>query len=86
MLDAKMEKSRFSPAEVGTLSFGHLMCRCRLLHWQVANEEKLSDPIRITALHQWHVEAGAIFEDVGQWKRPWYFPETGREYGRCCAA
>ncbi|MWJ29108.1 sarcosine oxidase subunit alpha [Halomonas sediminis] len=36
----------------------------------------LFDPERYTALHQWHVEQGAEFEDVGQWKRPWYFPRT----------
>ena len=36
----------------------------------------LFDPERYTALHQWHVEHGAEFEDVGQWKRPWYFPRT----------
>ncbi|MGM0914705.1 MAG: sarcosine oxidase subunit alpha family protein [Pseudomonadota bacterium] len=36
----------------------------------------LFDPERYTALHQWHVENGAEFEDVGQWKRPWYFPKT----------
>ena len=36
----------------------------------------LFDPERYTALHQWHVEHGAEFEDVGQWKRPWYFPQT----------
>lgn len=35
----------------------------------------LFDPERYTALHQWHVEHGAEFEDVGQWKRPWYFPQ-----------
>ncbi|BBI54199.1 hypothetical protein HORIV_66200 [Vreelandella olivaria] len=35
----------------------------------------LFDPERYTALHQWHVERGAEFEDVGQWKRPWYYPE-----------
>lgn len=35
----------------------------------------LFDPERYTALHQWHVEHGAEFEDVGQWKRPWYFPK-----------
>ncbi|GKW49606.1 sarcosine oxidase subunit alpha [Halomonas sp. NCCP-2165] len=35
---------------------------------------ELFDPERYTALHQWHVENGAEFEDVGQWKRPWYFP------------
>ncbi|SFU96364.1 sarcosine oxidase subunit alpha [Halomonas korlensis] len=36
---------------------------------------ELFDPERYTALHQWHVEHGAEFEDVGQWKRPWYFPK-----------
>ncbi|WP_347557472.1 sarcosine oxidase subunit alpha family protein [Robbsia sp. KACC 23696] len=35
------------------------------------------DPIRKTAVHEWHVEAGAAFEDVGNWKRPWYFPRNG---------
>ncbi|WP_355661743.1 sarcosine oxidase subunit alpha [Halomonas salifodinae] len=35
----------------------------------------LFDPERYTALHQWHVENGAEFEDVGQWKRPWYYPQ-----------
>ncbi|MBA2779708.1 sarcosine oxidase subunit alpha family protein [Halomonas kenyensis] len=37
---------------------------------------ELFDPKRYTALHQWHVENGAEFEDVGQWKRPWYFPQV----------
>lgn len=32
------------------------------------------DPRRYTALHAWHVERGAKFEEVGQWMRPWYFP------------
>ncbi|MFT5392713.1 MAG: sarcosine oxidase subunit alpha, partial [Gammaproteobacteria bacterium] len=38
---------------------------------------ELFDPVRRTALHQWHVENGAVFENVGQWKRPWYYPRTG---------
>jgi len=37
------------------------------------------DPIRKTCLHQWHVEQGALFEDVGNWKRPWYFPKNGED-------
>lgn len=37
----------------------------------------LLDPARFTAIHQWHVEQGAVFENVGQWKRPWYFPKPG---------
>ncbi len=37
------------------------------------------DPIRKTCVHEWHVEHGALFEDVGNWKRPWYFPESGED-------
>ena len=37
----------------------------------------LFDPARKTAIHGWHVEHGARFEDVGQWKRPWYYPRGG---------
>ncbi|MET8860646.1 sarcosine oxidase subunit delta family protein [Streptomyces sp. NPDC004579] len=39
----------------------------------------LSDPVRTTALHEWHVEHGALFENVGQWKRPWYYPRDGED-------
>ena len=35
------------------------------------------DPVRKTALHEWHEAAGALFENVGQWKRPWYYPRSG---------
>ena len=37
----------------------------------------LFDPIRKTPMHEWHVQAGAEFEDVGQWKRAWYYPRPG---------
>jgi sarcosine oxidase subunit alpha len=37
----------------------------------------LLDPVRTTSMHDAHVERGAVFEDVGQWKRPWYFPRNG---------
>jgi sarcosine oxidase subunit alpha len=37
----------------------------------------LFEPERYTAMHKWHVEQGAMFEDVGQWKRPWYYPQKG---------
>ena len=39
----------------------------------------LFDPIRKTAMHQWHVDHGAEFENVGQWKRPWYYPQLGED-------
>ena len=40
---------------------------------------ELFDPIRKTSPHQQHVAAGSPFEDVGQWKRPWYFPKAGED-------
>jgi sarcosine oxidase subunit alpha len=39
--------------------------------------DRLFDPVRKTAMHAWHEENGAEFENVGQWKRPWYYPKTG---------
>ena len=33
------------------------------------------DVERTTPIHQWHIENGARFEDVGQWKRAWYYPK-----------
>jgi sarcosine oxidase subunit alpha len=37
------------------------------------------DPVRTTAMHAWHKAQGALFEDVGQWKRPWYYPRNGED-------
>jgi len=39
-----------------------------------ASVGELFDPERHTPMHAWHMAAGAAFEDVGQWKRPWYYP------------
>lgn len=40
---------------------------------------ELFEPKRYTAMQKWHLENGAEFEDVGQWKRPWYFPKNGED-------
>lgn len=40
---------------------------------------QMFDPARLTAIHPWHVAHGALFEDVGQWKRPWYYPKPGED-------
>ncbi|KAA3631206.1 MAG: sarcosine oxidase subunit alpha, partial [Proteobacteria bacterium] len=37
----------------------------------------LFDPVRKTAMHEWHAAHGVMFENVGQWKRPWYYPKSG---------
>jgi sarcosine oxidase subunit alpha len=35
------------------------------------------DPVRRTPMHHWHEATGAPFENVGQWKRAWYYPRPG---------
>ena len=35
------------------------------------------DIFRKTPIHDWHVQNKAEFENVGQWKRPWYYPQNG---------
>jgi sarcosine oxidase subunit alpha len=39
----------------------------------------LSDPVRVTSMHDLHVTAGVPFEDVGQWKRPWFAPRADED-------
>tara|TARA_B100000579_G_scaffold167320_1_gene136048 strand:- start:1613 stop:4591 length:2979 start_codon:yes stop_codon:yes gene_type:complete len=43
------------------------------------NSYEFYDPERKSPIHQWHLKNGAVFEDVGQWKRPWYFPINSSE-------
>ena len=35
------------------------------------------DPERHTPMHAWHKARGAMWEDVGRWKRPRYYPRSG---------
>jgi sarcosine oxidase, subunit alpha len=39
----------------------------------------LLDPVRTTPIHDAHVALGAVFENVGQWKRPWYYLRADEE-------
>ncbi len=39
----------------------------------------LHDPVRVTALHGWHVAHGAVFEDAGQWKRARHYPRDSED-------
>lgn len=39
----------------------------------------LFDPVRTTPVHDRHVAAGAVFEDVGQWKRARHYPLAGED-------
>ncbi len=39
----------------------------------------LFDPVRRTPIHRWATAQGAVFEDVGLWKRARYFPQAGED-------
>ena len=41
------------------------------------NAGDMFDPERHTPMHGWHEEHGAVWEDVGRWKRPHYYPQPG---------
>ena len=43
------------------------------------NRGALHDPVRVSALHDEHIGLGAVFEDVGQWKRPRCYPRPGED-------
>jgi sarcosine oxidase, subunit alpha len=43
------------------------------------NRGDLFDPIRVTPMHAWHVAHGAVFENVGQWKRARYYPRDDED-------
>jgi sarcosine oxidase subunit alpha len=44
-----------------------------------ATRGDLFDPVRKTPIHEWAAENGAVFEDVGLWKRARYFPQAGED-------
>jgi sarcosine oxidase subunit alpha len=39
----------------------------------------LFDPARKTPMHKWEEDHGAVFEDVGIWKRAWFYPRAGED-------
>lgn len=68
--------------DVGEVGFSnHRAPYTPVLFAALAGRERgeLFDPKRITPSHDWHVRAGAEFEVVGQWLRPWYFPQDGED-------
>ncbi|MDA3625467.1 2Fe-2S iron-sulfur cluster-binding protein [Saccharopolyspora sp. WRP15-2] len=66
-------------AELGTTTFRAPYAPVAFAALAGRERGDLYDPIRVTAMHDWHVEQGAPFENVGQWKRPWYYPHPGED-------
>ncbi len=42
-------------------------------------------PVRKTPMHEWHETRNAAWEDVGEWKRPCYFPQAGEDMAAASA-
>ncbi|MGI8692358.1 MAG: FAD-dependent oxidoreductase [Geodermatophilaceae bacterium] len=65
-----------SMAELGTTTYRPPYTPISFALLAGRDRGRLADPERVTAIHDWHVEHGAVFEDVGQWKRPRFFPRA----------
>ncbi|MHA7225461.1 sarcosine oxidase subunit alpha [Glutamicibacter soli] len=79
-----------NPAEIGTTTFRAPYTPVAFAALAGRTRGELLDPARITPMHSWHLAQGAKFEDVGQWKRAWYFPQDGEDmdaavYRECAA-
>jgi sarcosine oxidase, subunit alpha len=65
------------PGELGTTTFRPPYVPVSFALIAGRNRGPLFDPVRVTPLHPWHVAHGAVFENVGQWHRPRYYPRPG---------
>ncbi len=63
--------------EVGTTTFRPPYTPVTIGAFASRDLGDLLDPIRRTPTHGWAEKVGAPFENVGQWKRAWYFPRPG---------
>ena len=68
-----------SPGDLGTTTFRAPSVPVSFAALAGRDVGRLHDPARVTPIHSWHVANGARFEDVGHWKRPWYFPQPGED-------
>lgn len=78
------------PGELGTTTFRPPYVPVSFALLAGRNRGPLFDPVRVTSIHAWHVAHGAVFENVGQWHRPRYYPRGGESMDeavlRECAA
>ncbi|MEQ8652531.1 MAG: sarcosine oxidase subunit alpha family protein [Kiloniellales bacterium] len=63
--------------EVGTTTFRPPFTPISFGAWMGRDVGDLLDPLRKTSMDPWQEANGAAFEDVGQWRRAWYYPEPG---------
>jgi sarcosine oxidase subunit alpha len=63
-----------SPGEVGTTAYRAPYTPVAFAALAGRERGDLFDPVRTTSIHSGHLALGAEFENVGQWKRPRYYP------------
>lgn len=68
-----------SPGTIGTTTFRAPFTPVAFAALAGRARGELYDPARLTPAQARHVERGAEFEDVGQWKRPWFYPQDGED-------
>ncbi|MBC3762980.1 glycine cleavage T C-terminal barrel domain-containing protein [Quadrisphaera oryzae] len=68
-----------APESVGTTTFRPPYTPVAFATLAGRDRGQLFDPVRTTSVHDWHVQQGAVWEDVGQWKRPRYYPLAGED-------
>jgi len=71
------QKLKRAIPEVGTTTFRPAYTPVTIGIFGGHERGDLMDPLRRTPLHHWHENAGAKWENVGQWRRPWYYPRSG---------
>ncbi len=67
------------PGELGTTTYRPPYTPISFAALAGRERGELYDPVRTTGAHGWHVGHGAEFENVGQWKRPWFYPLPGED-------
>jgi len=63
--------------EVGTTTFRAPYAPVSFGAFMGRDADDLLDPLRKTPMDPWQEANGAKFENVGQWRRAWYYPKAG---------
>ncbi|MGI8458631.1 MAG: FAD-dependent oxidoreductase [Propionibacteriaceae bacterium] len=70
---------RPTPGTIGTTTFRAPFTPVAFTALAGRGRGVLFDAARTSPAHSWQVDHGALFEDVGQWKRPWFYPQEGED-------